>query len=162
MVWRHFMASKRGWSLHPLLMASYLMFQTSYSKAKNKNTMHCLRKLSSTVQHYNYHVNNEASNVLQHGFNNRTNFTQQSKKRHVATKQVPPEVLFVRSARKRDGTFYNPKRNQGVTAHGDSIWIKTLYIVTYFNWFLNLLLFNYRAWQEKVLSFSFNSFDQKT
>ena len=86
-------------------MVSCLIFQTSYSKAKNKNTMHCLRK---HFEHYNYNVNNETSNVLQHGFNNKTNFTQQSKKRHVATKQVPPEFLFVRKT-ERDGTFYNTK-----------------------------------------------------
>ena len=83
-------------------MASYLIFQTSHSKVKIKYTMHCLRKLSSTVQYYNYNVNNETSNVLQHGYNNRTNFTQQPKKRHVATKQGLPEVLFVRKKARRN------------------------------------------------------------
>ena len=79
-------------------MVSYLIFLSSYSKAKNKNAL-----FTKTVEHYDYNVNNETSNVLQHGFNNRTNFTQQSKKRHVATKQVPPEVLFVR--KKARGNF---------------------------------------------------------
>ena len=78
-------------------MVSCLIFQTSYSKAKNKHTM----QFTKTVEHYNYNVNNETS-VLQHGFNNRTNFTQQSKKRHVVTKQVHPEVLFVRKKARRN------------------------------------------------------------
>ena len=69
--------------------------------AKNKSTKkRGLRKLS--VEHCNYHVNNETSNVLQYGFHNRANFTQQSKKRHVATKQGPPEVLFVRKKVRRN------------------------------------------------------------
>ena len=70
------------------LHGKLLNLKTSYSKAKNKSTMFCLRKLS--VEHCNYNLNNETSNVLQYGFNNRTNFTQKSTKRHVATKQVPP------------------------------------------------------------------------
>ena len=85
-------------------MVTYLIFQTSYSKAKNKNIMHNL--FTKTVEHYNYNVNNETSNVLQHGFNNKINFTQKSKKRHVATKQVPPEALFVRKKARQN---YNKK-----------------------------------------------------
>ena len=77
-------------------MVSCLIFQSSYSKAKN-NKYNAL--LTKTVKH---HVNNETSNVLQHGFNNRTNFTQQLKKRHVATKQGPPEVSFVRKKERRN------------------------------------------------------------
>ena len=53
--------------------------------------------------------NNETSNVLQYSVNDRTNFTQQSKKRHVATKQVALEVFNYFSTRKRDGPFYNTK-----------------------------------------------------
>ena len=79
-------------------MVSYLIFQT-YSKAKKKNNA----LFTKTVERYNYDVTNETSHVLQHGFNNRTNFTQQSEKRHVTTKQVPLVQKFYMSARKRDG-----------------------------------------------------------
>ena len=56
-------------------MVSYLISQASYSKAKNQNTMPCLRKLSSTKNH------NETSDVFQLGFNKR-NLTQPLRKWH--------------------------------------------------------------------------------
>ena len=56
---------------------SYLISQASYSKAKNENTMPCLRKLSSTKYH---NENNETSDVFQLGFNNKRNLTQPLRK----------------------------------------------------------------------------------
>ena len=35
---------------------------------------------TKTAEHYNYNVDNETSNVLEHGFKIKTNFTQQLKK----------------------------------------------------------------------------------
>ena len=54
-------------------MVSYLISPASYSKAKNQNTMPCLRKLSSTKITMK---TMKQSDVLQLGFNNKWNLTQ--------------------------------------------------------------------------------------
>ena len=83
-------------------MVPFLIFSTSYSKAKNENAIPCLRKLPSTKI---TNKTNETSDIFQHVFN-KTNFTEKLTNDTIGTKQLSPKLL---SARKRDGTFYNNK-----------------------------------------------------
>ena len=78
-------------------MVSYLISPASYSKAKNQNTMPCLRKLSSAK------------------ITMKTAWFQQQEEFNSTTEEMTPQQLnkclqkFYLSARRRDGTFYNEK-----------------------------------------------------
>ena len=85
-------------------MVSYLISPASYSKAKNQNTMPCLRKLWSTK------------------ITMKTAWFQQQEEFNSATEEMTSQQLnkclqkFYLSARKRDGTFYNKKSLTAIRA----------------------------------------------
>ena len=92
-------------------MVSYLISPASYSKAKNQNTMPCLRKLSSTKI---------TMNIMKHLMF--LSLVQQQEEFNSTTEEMTPQQLnkclqkFYLSARRRDGTFYNKKSLTAIRA----------------------------------------------
>ena len=93
-------------------MASYLISPASYSKAKNQNTMPCLRKLSSTKITMNTMKHLMFLSLVQ----------QQEEFNSTIEEMTPRQQLnkcvqkFYLSARRRDGTFCNKKSLTAIRA----------------------------------------------